>query len=68
MSYSRDVKLFWELLELSDAKLIVDNDMCMITYNYSEDDGEPECQSFDFGPKDIAWIFGEKLDIHMEEV
>jgi hypothetical protein len=68
MSYSRDVKLFWELLELSDAKLIVDNDMCMITYSYSEDDDEPECQSFDFGPKDIARIFGEKLDIHMEEV
>lgn len=66
MSYSRDVKLFWELLELSDAKLIVDNDMCMIMYNYSED--EPECQSFDFGPKDIVWIFGEKLGIYMEEV
>lgn len=70
MSNSRDTQLFWELLDLSDAELMVDNDMCIISYNftYSDDeDQESESLAFDFGPKDLAWLFGEKLGIHMTE-
>jgi len=60
MSYSRNVNLFWELLQLSDATLVVDNDMCYIEY------GEEESESFDFGPKDLVFIFAEKYDIQAE--
>lgn len=66
MSYSRNTQLFWKLLDLSDAELVIDNDMCIITYNF-DDDQESESQAFDFGPKDIAWLFGEKLGIYMTE-
>jgi hypothetical protein len=70
MSYSRDTQLFWELLDLSDSELMVDNDMCIITYNFTyndDEDQESESQAFDFGPKDVAWLFGEKLGIYMTE-
>jgi hypothetical protein len=70
MSYSRDTQLFWELLDLSDAELMIDNDMCIISYNFTyndDEDQESESQAFDFGPKDLAWLFGEKLGIYMTE-
>ena len=63
---STNENLFWELLELSDATLVVDNDCCYITYNKDEE-GDTESQSFDFGPEDLAFIFGKKLDIKMEK-
>jgi hypothetical protein len=50
MSYSRDTQLFWELLDLSDAELMVDNDMCIITYNFTyndDEDQESESQAFE---------------------
>jgi hypothetical protein len=63
------VQLFWKLLDLGDAKLTVDNDCCYITYDFPEDEDEDaKHQSFGFGPKDIAYIFGEKLNIDMAEV
>lgn len=62
-------RLFWELLELSDAKLIVDNDVCMIAYDYDEDEEEyKEHQSFDFGPEELVFMLADKLDIKAETV
>ena len=58
-------KLFWELLELPHATLVVDNDSCYITYNEDEE-GNCESESFDFRPEELAFIFGEKLDVKME--
>jgi hypothetical protein len=34
---------------------------------YDDEDQESESQAFDFGPKDLAWLFGEKLGIYMTE-
>lgn len=68
MSYSTNINLFWELLDLGDAELMVDNDMCVVSYNFPEDEeGEPESQSFDFTPEELAFIFGERLGIYMVE-
>lgn len=68
MSYSANINLFWELLDLGDAELMVDNDMCIVSYNFPEDEeGEPESQSFDFTPEELAFMFGERLGIYMVE-
>lgn len=68
MSYSTNINLFWELLDLGDAELMVDNDMCIVSYNFPEDEeGEPESQAFDFDPEELAFMFGEKLGIYMVE-
>lgn len=68
MSYSANINLFWELLDLGDAELMVDNDMCVVSYNFPEDEeGEPESQAFDFGPEELAFMFGERLGIYMVE-
>ena len=68
MSYSANINLFWELLNIEDAQLMVDNDMCVVSYNFPEDEeGEPESQSFDFTPEELAFIFGERLGIYMVE-
>lgn len=64
---SRDENLFWELLELSDSKLILDNDMCIISYGETED-GDGESQSFDFSPTDLVFLFAEKMDVDVEYV
>jgi hypothetical protein len=65
---SNDEALFWELLELSDAKLIVDNDMCMIVYGEEDENGDQEYKSFDFGPTELVFMFAERLDIEAEPV
>ena len=67
MSYSKSERLFWELLEISDSVLYVDNDMCYVTYGENED-GDCESQSFDFGPKDLVFILADKLDIKVDSV
>lgn len=66
MAYSTNINLFWELLNLADAELMVDNDMCVVSYNFPEnEEGDHETQSFDFTPKELAFIFGEKLGFSM---
>lgn len=67
MSYSNDTNLFFELLEISDSVLYVDNDCCYITYNETED-GDNESESFDFGPTDLAFMFAERLNINIDSV
>lgn len=62
MSYSTDINLFWELLEIDNAVLHLDNDMCYISYN------DEEHQSFDFTPEDLVFMFAERLDIGIEVV
>lgn len=64
---SRNERLFWELLELSDATLVVDNDCCFVTYNEDEE-GEVESESFDFGPEELVFMLADKLDIKVESV
>ena len=64
---SRNEELFWELLKLPDAILVVDNDMCFVNYNQNED-GEYEHQSFDFGPTDLVFLFADKLGLKTELV
>jgi hypothetical protein len=59
---SSDENLFWELLELSDAVLFVDNDMCYVEYN------EEDHQSFDFGPEELVRLMAEKLEIEVRSV
>jgi hypothetical protein len=44
--------------------LHVDNDMCYTSDPNDEDKG----QSHDFGPRDLAYIFGGILGFEMEEV
>jgi hypothetical protein len=41
--------------------------MCIISYNFPETEQitDSEHQAFDFGPKDLVWLFGEKLGINM---
>lgn len=77
MSYSQDVSLFWDLMELSDSTLVVDNDMCFITYPDSnqEDFGdldpeeiEMKSQSFDFTPRELVDILADRLEIEVESV
>lgn len=69
MSYSNDENLFWELLELSDATLIVDNDMCMVQANYNQDTDEFDtCEAFDFVPTDLVFLLAAKLNIETERV
>jgi len=63
---SDDINLFWELLDLSDAILTVDNDCCCIRYNFSEDE-DCESKSFNFGPENLVFLFGNKLNIAMEK-
>lgn len=59
--------LFWELLELSDSVLVVDNDCCYISYDFNKDeDYFEESESFDYGPEELAFMFGEKLGYTME--
>jgi hypothetical protein len=65
---SNDEGLFWELLELSDAKLIIDNDMCMVAYGEEDEDGDQEYQAFDFGPTELVFMFAEKYNIETETV
>lgn len=68
MSYSTNINLFWELLDLRDSELMVDNDMCIVSYNFPEgEEGESESQTFDFGPEELAFMFGERLGIYMVE-
>lgn len=62
---SRDENLFWETLDLPNATLVVDNDMCYIAYDDDEDEWETS-KSFDFGPTKLAFMFGRKLGIEME--
>lgn len=66
MAYSRDEKLFWKLLEGPQATLVVDNDCCYIQHSYDADTEEYDSTSFDFGPKDLIFIFGAKLGLDME--
>lgn len=69
MAYSNNENLFWELLDLSDATLIVDNDMCIVQANYNQDTEEFEtCESFDFGPTDLVFLLAAKLEIETERV
>jgi len=69
MAYSNDENLFWELLQLSDSMLIVDNDMCYIQANYNEDtDNYETIESFDFGPLDLVFLLSSKLEIEAERV
>lgn len=60
MSLSLDQNLFFDLLEKPDAILVLDNDMCIVSY------GDEEHQSFDFGPKDLVELLAEKLGIKTE--
>lgn len=69
MAYSVDENLFWELLELSDAVLVVDNDTCYVQANYNDDTGEHETsESFDFTPRDLVYLLAEKSNIEVEDV
>lgn len=69
MAYSVDQNLFWELLELSDAVLVVDNDMCYIQANYNESSEDYETiESFDFTPRDLVFLLAEKCEIEAESV
>ena len=66
MGYSKDENLFFEMLSNEDAVLYLDNDMCYITVENGDD--EPESESFDFGPSDLVYLFGEKLGYTVEPV
>ena len=67
MAYSRDVNLFWKMLDGDYFELVVDNDMCYITYD-DDDKQEHTCVSFDFTPDELVFMFGEKLGINMAKV
>ena len=77
MSYSQDVNLFWDLMELSESTLVVDNDMCYISYpdrnqenfvDLDPEEIETESQSFDFTPRDLVDILADRLEIEVESV
>lgn len=68
MSYSTDHNLFFELLELSDSTLYVDNDCCYIVHGEKDEYGDRESTSFDFGHIDLVYLFAEKLNINTEAV
>lgn len=54
------------LAELGMGKtLAVDNDCC---YTYNPNDEEEDTIHHDFGPQDLAYIFGGILGFEMEEV
>lgn len=63
MSYSNDPDLFWELIEQKGSVLYLDNDCCYITYPSTEDEEEDDSVSFDFGPRDLAIMFADELNI-----
>lgn len=69
MAYSVDENLFWELVELDDAILVLDNDMCYVQANFNEDTGDYETsESFDFSHRDIIYLLAEKSNIEVESV
>ena len=69
MAYSNNENLFWELLELPDSVLVVDNDMCYIQHDYNEDTEEYQShEAFDFTPRDLVFLLAEKLEIEAESV
>lgn len=53
---------FLELLEDEDAILVMDSDMCFISY----DDENRESVSFDFNPTEVVFILCDKLNIKVE--
>ena len=69
MAYSNNENLFWELLELPDSVLVVDNDMCYIQHGYNEDTEEYEShETFGFHTRELVFLLAEKLEIEAESV
>lgn len=67
MGYSKDIELFWNILNSGYNELVIDNDMCYITYD--DDDAQEEtCVSFDFTPDELVFILGKRLGIKMAKV
>lgn len=66
MAYSTNENLFWKLLK-SKSVLVIDNDCCYVQHDYDpEEDEYNDSTYFGFGPKDLVFMFGEKLNIDME--
>lgn len=61
-------EVFFKLLSSENAKLLLDNDMCYITYGKPDEDGDQEGESFNYGPKELAFMLCSKLGIDAESV
>lgn len=60
---SKDENLFWDMLEEESSTLYVDDDMC-----YIEDEDTEESTSFDFGLERLVFLFAAKMGVNAESV
>lgn len=57
-----------KLLLSEGANLVVDNDMCFVTYGAEDEYGYRENEGFNYDPKDLVFMLCHHLGISVDSV